>query len=81
MKEGRGKPSDPRARRRREQRRIFWVVAIFLVVGGGIAIALVYGPRAEGIHGFNERVDLDSMRRVTQATALFVAEWCGLEPA
>ena len=46
MKEGRGKPSDPRARRRREQRRIFWVVAIFLVVGGGIAIALVYGPRA-----------------------------------
>ena len=43
--------------------------------------ALVYGPRAEGIHGFNERVDLDSMRRVTQATALFVAEWCGLEPA
>lgn len=43
--------------------------------------ALVYGPRAEAIHGFNERVDLDSMRRVTQATALFIAEWCGLESA
>ncbi|GAA6198885.1 ArgE/DapE family deacylase [Aquicoccus sp. SU-CL01552] len=43
--------------------------------------ALVYGPRAEAIHGFNERVDLDSMRRVTQATALFIADWCGLEPA
>jgi len=43
--------------------------------------ALVYGPRAEAIHGFNERVDLDSVRRVTQATALFIADWCGLENA
>ncbi|MGR3320828.1 MAG: ArgE/DapE family deacylase [Pseudooceanicola sp.] len=42
--------------------------------------ALVYGPRAEAIHGFNERVDLESVRRVTQATALFIADWCGLEP-
>ncbi|MFV0514420.1 MAG: ArgE/DapE family deacylase [Jhaorihella sp.] len=42
--------------------------------------ALVYGPRAEAIHGFNERVHLESMRRLTQATALFVADWCGLEP-
>lgn len=41
--------------------------------------ALVYGPKAEAIHGFNERVDLDSVRRVTQATALFIADWCGLE--
>lgn len=41
--------------------------------------ALVYGPRAEAIHGFNECVDLESMRRVTQATALFIADWCGLE--
>jgi acetylornithine deacetylase len=41
--------------------------------------ALVYGPRAEAIHGFNERVDLESVRRVTQATALFIADWCGLE--
>lgn len=41
--------------------------------------ALVYGPRAEAIHGFNERVDLDSVRRVTQTTALFIAGWCGLE--
>jgi len=42
--------------------------------------ALVYGPKAEAIHGFNERVDLESTRRVTQATALFIANWCGLEP-
>ncbi len=41
--------------------------------------ALVYGPRAESIHGFDERVDLESVRRVTQATALFIADWCGLE--
>lgn len=41
--------------------------------------ALVYGPRAEAIHGFNERVDLDSMRRVTKATAAFIADWCGTE--
>jgi acetylornithine deacetylase len=41
--------------------------------------ALVYGPRAEAIHGFNERVDLESVRRVTQATALLIASWCGLE--
>ena len=41
--------------------------------------ALVYGPRAEAIHGFNERVELESLRRVTQATALFIADWCGVE--
>ncbi len=41
--------------------------------------ALVYGPKAEAIHGFNERVDLESTRRFTQATALFIADWCGLE--
>lgn len=40
--------------------------------------ALVYGPRAEAIHGFNERVELESMRRVTKATALFIARWCGV---
>jgi hypothetical protein len=31
---------------RREQQRLFWVVAGFLVVGGGAAIALAYGSRA-----------------------------------
>ncbi len=41
--------------------------------------ALVYGPRAENIHAFDERVELESVRRVTQAVALFVAEWCGVE--
>lgn len=41
--------------------------------------ALVYGPRAEAIHGFNERVELESMRRITKATTLFIADWCGTE--
>jgi acetylornithine deacetylase len=41
--------------------------------------ALVYGPRAEFIHAFDERVELESVRRVTQATALFIADWCGIE--
>lgn len=40
---------------------------------------LVYGPYSENIHGFDERVSLSSVRRVTGAVALFIAEWCGLE--
>jgi len=40
---------------------------------------LVYGPTAESIHGFDERVSLSSTLRVTQAIALFIAEWCGVE--
>lgn len=41
--------------------------------------ALVYGPEAEAIHGFDERVNLESVRRVTQSIALFIADWCGVE--
>ena len=42
---------------------------------------LVYGPYAEAIHGFDERVSLASVKRVTGTIALFIAEWCGLEKA
>lgn len=42
--------------------------------------ALVYGPRAEAIHGFNERVEIESILRITKTTALFIAGWCGTEP-
>jgi acetylornithine deacetylase len=42
---------------------------------------LVYGPIAENIHGFDERVSLESVRRNTQAMAMFIAEWCGLNSA
>ncbi len=41
-----GKPTDLRAQRKREQRRLFWTVVVFLVVVGSVAIALVYGPSA-----------------------------------
>lgn len=40
--------------------------------------ALVYGPRADSIHGYDERVDLESMRQVTRVIGLFIAGWCGL---
>jgi acetylornithine deacetylase len=43
--------------------------------------ALCWGPIAENYHGFNERVNLESIRHCTQTIALFVAEWCGLQPA
>jgi acetylornithine deacetylase len=39
--------------------------------------ALVYGPNSERIHGFDERVELESVRRITKTMALFVADWCG----
>ncbi|MBT6202411.1 MAG: ArgE/DapE family deacylase [Alphaproteobacteria bacterium] len=41
--------------------------------------ALVYGPTAENIHGFDERVNLESCRQVTKAMALFIADWCGIQ--
>jgi acetylornithine deacetylase len=40
---------------------------------------MVYGPNALDIHAFDERVELESVRKVTQAIALFIAEWCGVE--
>lgn len=42
---------------------------------------LVYGPLSKDIHGFDERVHLDSVRLITKTIALFVADWCGVEPA
>ena len=42
--------------------------------------ALCYGPTSRNIHGFDECVSLSSVRRITTAMALFVAEWCGVEP-
>jgi acetylornithine deacetylase len=40
--------------------------------------ALCYGPYSQNIHGVDERVSLASVRRITTAMALFVAEWCGV---
>jgi acetylornithine deacetylase len=43
--------------------------------------ALCYGPTGKGVHGVDERVELASVKRITAAMALFVASWCGVEPA
>lgn len=51
---------------------------VFVIYAG--MPCLVYGPLSEAIHGFDERVSLPSLKRVTQTIALFIAEWCGLEP-
>jgi acetylornithine deacetylase len=40
---------------------------------------LVYGPSCRRPHGYDEAVELESLRKVTQTMALFVAYWCGLE--
>ncbi|GLT11320.1 acetylornithine deacetylase [Sulfitobacter porphyrae] len=41
--------------------------------------ALCYGPVSRNIHGIDECVSLPSVKRITQAMALFIAEWCGVE--
>lgn len=42
--------------------------------------SLCYGPTSRAIHGIDEAVEIESVRRITKAMALFVAEWCGVEP-
>lgn len=39
--------------------------------------AVCFGPRAERIHGIDERVSLRSMSETAQVLALFVRDWCG----
>lgn len=51
---------------------------VFVIYGD--TPCLVYGPLSENIHGFDERVSLASVQRITGAIALFIADWCGLEP-
>ncbi|MBX6743332.1 MAG: ArgE/DapE family deacylase [Acetobacteraceae bacterium] len=41
---------------------------------------LCYGPRGEGAHAFDERTDLDHLRKTTLAIAAFIADWCGVRP-
>ena len=48
-------------------------------LGAGIP-STCYGPRAQRIHALDECVEIASMRRVALVYALFIAEWCGLEP-
>jgi len=41
--------------------------------------ATCYGAEADGIHGIDESVSLESMHETTRVLALLVAGWCGLE--
>lgn len=52
---------------------------VFALYGG--VPALVYGPTSEAIHGFDERVSVESVRKVTKTIALFIATWCGVTEA
>ena len=37
-----------------------------------------YGPLAENIQGFDERVSIKSLQDTSEVLALFITEWCGL---
>lgn len=43
--------------------------------------SLCFGASGGEMHGFNEYVDLESLKKTTKAMALFIAEWCGVEKA
>ena len=49
MKQEPGKPTDLRAKRASEQRRLFWVIIAFLTIVGSVTIALVYGKSAAAL--------------------------------
>jgi acetylornithine deacetylase len=51
---------------------------VFVLYGG--MPCMVYGPVCEDAHGFDERVNIPSIRDATKAIALFIADWCGVEP-
>jgi len=40
--------------------------------------SLAYGPSATDGHGFDEFVELDSLKQATIVIARFIADWCGL---
>jgi len=41
------------------------------------ASGVCFGPRAEAIHGIDERVSLSSMRKCAEVLARFILNWCG----
>ncbi len=45
----------------------------------GAIPATCYGPEAHNIHGIDESVSINSMKRVSAVLALFIARWCGVE--
>lgn len=49
---------------------------VFVIYGN--MPTLVYGPKSLDIHGFDERVHIESLRLITKTIALFIAQWCGV---
>lgn len=43
--------------------------------------SLSYGASGSGNHGFDESVDLASIKTLTHMLASFIADWCGTRPA
>ncbi|MBV9137891.1 MAG: ArgE/DapE family deacylase [Hyphomicrobiales bacterium] len=43
--------------------------------------SLAYGPAGADGHGFDESVELESLKMATIVIARFISEWCGLRPA
>ena len=43
--------------------------------------SLSYGATGSGSHGFDEVVDLASIKTLTLTLATFIADWCGVRPA
>ncbi len=43
--------------------------------------SLAYGATGSGSHGFDETVDLASIKKLTLTLASFIADWCGVRPA
>ena len=43
--------------------------------------SLSYGPKGAGMHGFDEYVDLDSLKHTTLVIADCIQRWCGVRPA
>ena len=43
--------------------------------------SLSYGATGSGSHGFDEVVDLESIKKVTLTIASFIADWCGVRIA
>jgi acetylornithine deacetylase len=39
--------------------------------------ALCYGPAGKGMHGLDERADLENLKQTTLVIAAFIAGWCG----
>jgi acetylornithine deacetylase len=49
------------------------------VLGAHGIPSVLYGPTARNIHGYDEAVELESVRQITRSLAVFIADWCGAE--